>query len=676
MGCTNERQTFNYNSLSDTESVPDGTGPYNNVMLPDYKKQCEMYKDQIWVDHLDKVMKNNANRNAFGYRKTTDGKEFEKSHNYISYGQCSEMAQNFAYNSRLHELNEKKQYGDDGEFAFHGLFARNCAEWFITDIACQRDSVTSVTFYSTLGDLAFDHIFKQTQCKTVCVTNCALDNLLKYHKEFNFESLRNVVIFDLTCYADAEMFKKVEDAGLKAFSFKDLIKAPESKPELVQSKKDTVFTICYTSGTTSLPKGAKLTQNNLFAGSFAIPDCLAEINQDTVHISYLPLAHVMERICLHLIFGAGGLSCFIAGDVKTFLGEDIALTRPTVLVAVPRVLTMFHQKINAQFSKLTGIKKTLIDKAYAAKKANFQDSGSLTHGLYDRIVFNKVRATFGGRVKFFITGSAPLPMEVGNDIKLYFSAPIVEAYGMTEITGALTVTNYNDSENGMAGGTCRVLETKLADRKEMNYHSKTELDGKLSPTGEICCRGLSVFPGYFLEPEKTADAFDSDGWLKTGDVGRIMPHNNGLKIIDRVKELFKLSQGEYIAPSKLENVYIKNSLIMHLMIYGNSLQSYLVCVICPMKVEVEKWLVSKGIMKGGEDVEDFYDNKELHAEYERSFKELAKSNKFNSLETVRKFVLSKTPFTVDNEMLTPTMKLCRNKIADFFKDDIDKIYNA
>jgi len=675
MGCSNERQTFNYNKLSDIEKVSDGTGPYNNTVWPDYKLEREKYQSQSWIGHINKVMEDNANRKAFGYRKTEDGKKFETKHNYINFGEISEMAQNFAYNARLNDLNETKTYENEGEFQFMGFFARNCAEWYITDVACQRDSVTSVTFYSTLGDLAFDHIFEQTECKTVCVTNCAIDNLLKYHKEFNFKSLRNVVIFDLTCYADQSMFKQIEDAGLKAFSFKDLIMPPKSKPELTISTKDTIFTICYTSGTTSLPKGAKLSQNNLYAGSFAIPDCLADINKDTVHISYLPLAHIMERLCLHLIFGYGGLSCFIAGDVRTFLGEDILLTRPTVLVAVPRVLTMFHQKINAGFSKLTGLKKTLVDRAYASKLENFKSTGSLTHGLYDRIVFNKIRDTFGGRVKFFITGSAPLPMEVGNDIKLYFSAPIVEAYGMTEITGALTVTNYHDTENGMAGGTCRVLETKLADRKQMNYHSKTELDGKLSPTGEICCRGLSVFKGYFCEPVKTREAFDEDGWLKTGDVGRIVPHNNGLRIIDRVKELFKLSQGEYIAPSKLENVYIKNKLVMQLCVYGNSMESYLIGIVCPNKVEVEKFLKEKNIFKEGDNVQDYYENKELHAEYEASFKELAKNNKFNSLENVKKFVLCKTDFSVDNEMITPTMKICRNKIADFFKADIDRIYS-
>lgn len=318
----------------------------------------------------------------------------------------------------------------------------------------------------------------------------------------------------------------------------------------------------------------------------------------------------------------------------------------------------------------------MLDRAYAAKKANFESTGTLSHGLYDKLVFSKVRAKFGGRIKFFITGSAPLPMEVANDMKIFFSAPIIEAYGMTEMSGALTVTDFFDTENGMAGGVIRTLQMKLLDRKEMNYHSKTELDGNISPTGEICCRGLNVFKGYFLDEEKTREAFDKDGWLKSGDVGRIVPHNKGLKIIDRVKELFKLSQGEYIAPSKLENAYVKNKFIMQICIYGNSYQSYLIAIICPNRVEVKKFLQESGKIKENEDnVEDFYEDKDLHAEIKKTFDQLAKSNNFNSLEKPMKYLLGKTDFTVQNEMITPTMKLCRNKIENFYKAELDKLYS-
>lgn len=677
MGCTNERQGFTYNVPTEKNQISDGTGPFVNSNNQDFEKQIELYKNNTWVEKLNSVIEENSERNCLGYRKhkgTVD--TFEDTHSYITYRQLSDLANNFARNVKDAGLVTKRKYGFEGEHSIMGIFARNCTDWIITDLACQRDSVTSVTFYNTLGDKAFDHIFEQTECTTICVSNDAIDNLVNYYKQFKFKSLKNVIIYDYTLYADESMFKKIEDVGLKAISFSELIKNKGSKTELVISKPNTLFTLCYTSGTTSLPKGVKLTQNNFFAGFFSISDSNAPLNNESVHVSFLPLAHIMERLCIHLLLGSGGLSCFIAAaDVKKYLAEDIALTRPTVLVAVPRVLTLFHQKITAEFSKLTGCKKTMIDRAYAAKKANFESTGTLTHGLYDKLVFSKIRAKFGGRIKYFITGSAPLPMEVANDMKIFFSAPIVEAYGMTEMSGALTVTDFNDTENGMAGGVIRTLQMKLLDRKEMNYHSKTELDGQLSPTGEICCRGLNVFKGYFLDEEKTNEAFDKDGWLKSGDVGRIVGHNKGLKIIDRVKELFKLSQGEYIAPSKLENVYVKNKYIIQLCIYGNSYESYLIAIICPNRVEVKKFLIESGKMKENEDnVEDFYADKDLHAEIKKTFDALAKTNNFNSLEKPLKYLLGKTEFTIQNEMITPTMKLCRNKIENFYKDEINKLY--
>ena len=676
MGCDNSTsRNFTYNLLSEKETVPDGIGPFVCPEKPNFEGEVAKYKSSTWIDKLNATLEKYSKKNAFGYRRSSNLTDFENKHTFVTFKEVSDMANNFAKNSKDLGLYETKKYGDDGEFTIMGIFARNCTEWVITDVALQRDSVTSVTFYNTLGDIAFDHIFEQTQASTVCVSNDSIDNLIKYHKQYKFKSLRNVVIYDFTLFTDDSMFKKIEDAGLKAFSFTDLCKDKGSKTVLKISGPETIFTLCYTSGTTSLPKGAKISQNNFFNGYFSIVDSKAPVNENSVHISYLPLAHIMERICIHLILGSGGLSCFIAaGDVKKFLSDDIAMTRPTILVAVPRVLTLFHQGITAQFKKQTGCAKSLIEKAIATKTANFLSTGTLTHSFYDRVVFKKVREKFGGRVEFFITGSAPLPHEVGNDMKIFFSAPIVEAYGMTEITGALTVTNFYDSANGMAGGSIRTLQFKLADRKEMNYHSKTMLDDKPSPTGEICCRGLNVFKGYFLDKTKTDEAFDEYGWLKTGDVGRLMPNNKGLKIIDRVKELFKLSQGEYIAPSKLENVYVKNRFILQICVYGNSLQSYLVAIICPNRVEVEKWLIANGKMKEGDNVETHFDDKDLHAEIKKTFDELAKSNNFNSLEKPLKFILGKTDFSVQNEMITPTMKLCRQKIQQFYQADIDKAY--
>ncbi len=677
MGCTHDTN-FNgiYNELSKDEKVLNGCGPFLNSRFPDLNQQTELYKNSTWVDVLDKTFEKYKDSNVFGYRKAINEKEVEGKHSYLTFGEVNNYATIAAKNIRDLNLAPIKDYKEEGKLSCVGIFARNCSEWFITDYACQKDSVTSVTFYSTLGDASFDHIFEQTDCSTLFVSFDCVDSFIKYYLKYKFSSLKNVVLFDLTIYSDEKLFKKLNDLNaFKVLSFKnDILKDTGSNTKLNISGPDTLFTICYTSGTTALPKGAKLSQNNFFSGQFSVFESNVKIDNTTVHLSYLPLAHIMERIGIHLMAGNGALTCFISGDVKSFLANDIFLAKPTILVAVPRVLTMFQQSITKAFGELTGCKKNLIDKALATKRENYLKTGIITHSLYDKIVFKKIREKFGGRIESFITGSAPLSFQVANDIKIFFSAPIIEAYGMTEITGALVVTDHQDFSNLSAGGVLRVNKFKLADKKEMNYHSETKLDGELSPTGEICCKGLNVFKGYFLDQEKTKETFDEDGWLKTGDVGRILPKDKGLRIIDRVKEIFKLSQGEYIAPSKLENCYIKSNYVSQICIYGNSFHSYLLAIVVPNKPDIEKFLKEKGLWKEGDKAEDYYENEVLHQEFKREFGSIAELNNFNSLEKPQRFILSKVEFNVANELCTPTMKIVRNKIDKYFEEEIKKCY--
>lgn len=676
MGC-DHASSFNgvYNVQTGDSTVVDGSGFYRNYNYSDYGSIVEKFKNKTWAEEINKSFEKNKEHKCFGYRKPIDASMYETTHTYLTYDEVSKYADLLASNIHTLELATLKNYDYEGELSCVGIFARNCSEWYITDLACQRSCLTSVVFYATLGDKAFEHIFKQTQTTTLFVSADSADNFINYYNEFKFTSLKNVVLFDFTLYSDDTIVTKLKATGLNILSFSDLIQDKGKKVEFKSPTPETIMTLCYTSGTTNLPKGVKLSQNNFFAGQFSLVETELVVNTDTVHLSYLPLAHIMERLIIHTMAGNGALICFIAtGDVKKYLSEDIALTRPTILAAVPRVLTLFHQSITSALNATTGCSKSLVEKAIEVKKSNFQKNSELKHSLYDSLVFKKVREKFGGRVNSFVTGSAPLSKEVADDIKIFFSAPIVEAYGMTEITGALVVSNKCDFTNDSAGGVLRVNEFKLANRRELNYHSETLLDGELSPTGEVCCRGLNVFSGYFLDKEKTSEAFDSDGWLKTGDVGRILPNGKGLKIIDRVKEIFKLSQGEYIAPSKLENSYIKSKYVAQLCIYGDSFKNFLVAIIVPNKVEITKFLKEKGLLEEGQEVEAHYSNKDLHEAIKADFDSIAKINNYNSLEKPQKFIISRAEFTVQNELVTPTMKLVRNKIEAFFKKEINEAY--
>lgn len=186
----------------------------------------------------------------------------------------------------------------------------------------------------------------------------------------------------------------------------------------------------------------------------------------------------------------------------------------------------------------------------ATKLANLKNNGTVTHCLWDKIIFKKMKAMLGGNVRIMLTGSAPISPEVLDFLKICFCCPISEGYGMTETCAGSVLTKMTDNVSGQVGGPVANVKLRLRDIPEMNYlHTNTPL-----PQGEVCFWGPSIMKGYFKQPEKTAETI-VDGWLYSGDVGQINP-NGSLKIIDRAKNIFKLSQGEYLAPEKLENIYV------------------------------------------------------------------------------------------------------------------------
>lgn len=232
--------------------------------------------------------------------------------------------------------------------------------------------------------------------------------------------------------------------------------------------------------------------------------------------------------------------------------------------------------MNQRIGELTGLKAKLAKKAIKSKLEKLEKTGDPTSTFYDKIVFKKFRAAMGGRVRFMLTGSAPISKEVLNFLKIAIGVPIFEGYGQTETTACSCLTDSEDGTAGHVGGVMPYCELKLVDVPEMDcYSTDTPY-----PRGEICFRGNSTFVGYFREPEKTAETLDKDGWVHTGDVGCLLS-NGALKIIDRKKNIFKLSQGEYIAPEKLENAYTEIDFVKQIFVYGDSLQSVLVGIIIP-----------------------------------------------------------------------------------------------
>jgi long-chain acyl-CoA synthetase len=275
-----------------------------------------------------------------------------------------------------------------------------------------------------------------------------------------------------------------------------------------------------------------------------------------------------------------------------------------------------------------------------------------------------------------LTGSAPISADVLNFLKICFACPIFEGYGSTENCACATLTAGNDTQSGHVGGPNAAVEIKLVDCPALNYLSTDkDEEGNHAPRGEVCLRGPIIFKGYFNDPENTANALDSNGWLHSGDVGCIFS-NGCLKILDRVKNIFKLSHGEYVAPEKLENVLLLNKYVGQIMVHGDSLENYVVAIIIPKKDAVLTWFKSQGNNEVTlENIAQFYNDEGLKKEILADMEKFGRSKDFKGFEVIKKVFLTDQTFTLDNGLLTPTMKVKRHEVKNKYIEEIKKMYS-
>ena len=684
MGNTHLDKIYQYNKLEDINNPggDDYCGPYIWPKIKDFQKEAiEHFQNKSLIKYNIERMKKFKNRPCLGRRLKIGENEkgepvYENKYTYFSFNEVYNMCLKFAKN--LHEKKEELLYKDtynNINFNLIGIFAKNCTEWVVSDLGCQMDKITTVTLYATLGQDAFKFICDQTKIKTIMVSPDLVEMLCKFKNKFNLTQLSSAILFDFTTNCDSE--KKLEElrnAGFKAYSFtNDFIKENNNveESELEISEPDTIMTICYTSGTTGNPKGVMLSQRNLMSVlETVIIGGDIPVDEYGAHISFLPLAHIFERMVISGFMGVAGKVGFISGSVKTTLMDDIKYFGPTLLFTVPKVLQNIRNDVFEEFDKLKKWEKKLAYLAYHTKLQNYKKYGIVTHAVYDLLVFKRVREKFGNRIRTVLCASAPLRKELADDFKVFLGVPVIEGLGMTEVSGSPFCTNYNDLTNYTAGGVNGGAKMILKSVPDLGYTIHDMIDGINCPAGELCLKGPVVFHGYYKNDEETKKVFDENGYFHTGDVGRLYPnYGNGLKIVDRVKEIFKLSQGEYIIPAKLESIYNSSVYVQQIMIYGNSTMNNIIGIVVPDKKKCAETL--------GMTVEELSKNEENQQLIDLivdDFGRLAKEANFNGLEKVYYILLNFEGFTIENNCLTPTMKIIRKKVEIKFKERIDKLY--
>ncbi len=346
------------------------------------------------------------------------------------------------------------------------------------------------------------------------------------------------LIIQMEKEGDKAIQDQAQAAGIKLLSFSEVEdNGAFYSHEVNPPTPEDLATIMYTSGTTGNPKGVMITHANIISMIAGAALCGVATASNDVHISYLPLAHIFERAVQGIVYCEGSACGFFQGSVLK-LFDDIQELKPTIFASVPRLWNRLYDKVNGTIRDEGGLKQKLFNMGFSSKQDGLKAGGPPTSGFWDALIFSKLKAKLGGRVRLMITGAAPLSEEVYRFLQIAFCVPVLQGYGLTETSAALSLTRPDDFSTGHVGAPLLSCEVRLYDVPEMNYSSRND-----PPTGEVCVRGNNVFVGYYKNPEQTAQDKDAEGWFHTGDVGRWNP-NGTLSIIDRKKNIFKLAQGE------------------------------------------------------------------------------------------------------------------------------------
>uniref|UniRef100_A0AAY4E371 Long-chain-fatty-acid--CoA ligase n=1 Tax=Denticeps clupeoides TaxID=299321 RepID=A0AAY4E371_9TELE len=554
---------------------------------------------------------------------------------------------------------------------FIGVFAQNRPEWIISELACYTYSMVVVPLYDTLGADAIRFIINTAEISTVICDKAEKAKVLLGNVERKeTPGLKRIILMDPF---DQVLVEDGEKCGVQIQAFKD-VEPP---------RPDDLSIVCFTSGTTGNPKGVMLTHGNVvadFAGFLRVTDVVICPNQDDCLISFLPLAHMFERLIevksskrksnnIHIspacalqavVFCHGGRVGFFQGDIR-LLSDDMKALRPTIFPVVPRLLNRMYDKIFSQAN--TPLKRWLLNFAAKRKGAEVSSGVIRSDSMWDKIFFSKIQESLGGRLRMIITGAAPTSPTVLGFLRAALGCQVYEAYGQTECTAGCTYTTPGDWTSGHVGAPLPCNLIKLVDVPEKNYYaSKGE--------GEVCVKGPNVFKGYLKDPVKTAETLDDDGWLHTGDIGKWLP-NGTLKIIDRKKHIFKLAQGEYISPEKIENIYIRSEPVSQLYVHGDSLQSCLVGIVVPDPEVFSSWAQKKGFVGS---YEELCKDKDVKKAIMDDMVRLGKASGLHSFEQVKDIYVHSEMFSINNGLLTPTLKAKRPELKEFFKTKIEELY--
>lgn len=533
-----------------------------------------------------------------------------------------------------------------------GIVSDTRREWSMADMAIMSAGAITVGVYPTETPENTAYILNHSECRIVFVENKKqLEKMKSISNEL--KNINKIILFEDEIIKD-DLVISLEELRKKGEEFF------KSNPEIYENRfrsitLDDIATIVYTSGTTGPPKGVVLTHRNISAVTVASAQAVP-LREDDFGIVFLPLAHVLQRVSGYVGLYLGAKGAFAESIEKII--DNFQELKPTVQSSVPRLFEKFYIRVLSTVENAPERRKKIFNWCMNTgyQVSALKRSGKkiplllkIKHMVADLLVFRKIRRVLGGRIRFMVSGAAPISVKI---LEFFHAVGILilEGYGLTETAAPATVNRIDDFKFGTVGKPIPCCEVKIA------------------ADGEVLIRGENVFKEYYKNPEATGEAFTADGWFKTGDIGTI-DEDGFLKITDRKKELIVTAGGKNIPPQNIENLLKTSQYISNAFVYGDR-RKYLTALITLDDEEVVNYLKSRNIS---------YDKNVPLAEHPEVVKLIAKeieekNSKLARYEQIKKYRILNKDFSVDSGELTPTMKLKRRVITERYKKLLDEMY--
>ncbi len=521
-------------------------------------------------------------------------------------------------------------------------------EWAMTDFAVLSLGAVTVPIYPNLPPKQVEYIVQNSDSKVIFVSDA--EQLAKVIEvKANCPALTHAVLISAEDKKKDYVirFDELQEAGKKFGS---------TNPNYIENSLGKIdrmdlATIIYTSGTTGMPKGVMLSHNNILSNSLAAVQ-VARIGPEDTLLSFLPLAHSFERMAGHFMPISQGCCIAYAESIEK-VPQNMDEVKPTIMCAVPRLYEKIYTRVQENLQTAPALRKKIFGWALkVGQEAHRTKKKGFSYKLAHKLVYSKLHARFGGRIKFFVSGGAPLSKEIG-EFFAFMGMMILEGYGLTETSPVITVNRPELFKLGTVGPVIDGVEARIA------------------PDGEILTRGPHVMMGYYKNEAATKEMIDPDGWLHTGDIG-YFDEDNYLVITDRKKNLIVTSGGKNVAPQPIETLLVTIPYVEQAMVLGDN-RNFISALIVPNLDQLRKYAKEHHIAYNSDD--QLIANKDIYNMVDKLIQQAQEQAGVARYEQVRKFAFLPKAFTIESGELTPTLKIKRNVITANFIHIIESIYN-